>query len=436
MSVVLSVQEVGPCRKQLTVQVPAVEVDAETERVVRELGRRARLPGFRRGKVPPSVVRQRFREDIEREVVDRLVPKFWRRAQEEGSLDPLAPPEIRDVGVPAVGEDLTFVATVEVRPPIDVGGLDGFELPEPAVEPGEGELAAALDDLRRRAAEWAEAPRAAGQGDRVTAAIVELLPADPGGEPREGERETVTVEVGDPSLWEELSLALTGLAAGQEGRFSRRPAQPERPVRHFKVRVERVEERDLPPLDDAFATRVGPFADLAALRAEVAAGLGRAKRAERRRARGEAALAELRRRHPVALPEGIVRHEVEHLLHDYAEGLSRSGVDLASAQIDWDALGREARPQAERRVHDRLLLDAFAERAGIEVGDDDFAAAVAALARAQGVSPGALRRRLEEEGRLEGLRRQLRRDRTLGALTGEESRTAGEAPGDAAPLTT
>ena len=239
MSVVLSVQETGPCRKQLKVEIPAAAVDAETAQVVREWGRKTRLPGFRKGHVPPAVVRRRFKEDIEREVVDRLLPAFWQQAKTESDLDPLAPPEVEEVGTLADGEPLTFVATVEVRPPITLGDLDGFELPDPALEPTAEEIAEALDELRRRVADWRDAERPAARGDRVTVEIVEIgagrpaEAAEAGGAEADGEGEaaaggepqTVTLEVGDPGVWEEMSLAVTGLGAGQEGRFSRRPAE-------------------------------------------------------------------------------------------------------------------------------------------------------------------------------------------------------------------
>ena len=94
MSVVVSVEDVGPWRKQLTVEVPAADIEAETQRVVREYGNQVRLPGFRKGKVPASLVRKRFAEDIDREVIERLLPVYWQKAREEHDIDPLLPPEV------------------------------------------------------------------------------------------------------------------------------------------------------------------------------------------------------------------------------------------------------------------------------------------------------------------------------------------------------
>jgi trigger factor len=447
MSVVLSVQEVGPCRKQLKVEIPAEAVAGETERVVREWGKKTRLPGFRKGHVPPAVVRRRFKQEIEGEVVDRLLPIYWQKARDEGGLEPLAPPEVDEVGTLAEGEPLTFVATVEVRPPIALGDLDGFDLPDPAIEPTDREIDDALDELRRRVADWREVERPAARGDRATAEIVEVPageatePAEPAAaEPTEpaaanpvAEPQTVSVEIGDPGVWEELSLAVTDLAAGQSGRFVRRPAEgDEAPPRSFRVRVTKVEERELPPLDDAFAARVAKVETLAELRAQVVAGLTRGKRDERRRARETALRSQLRARHPVNLPQGVVRHEVEHLLRDYAEQLGRQGIDPQKVEIDWQNLGEQVRPEAERRVHDRLLLDAVADHESIVVGDDELEAAVATLARAQGINPGLLRSRLVEGGRLDGLRSDLRRAGAVRHLLGEQPAADAADAGDAA----
>lgn len=436
MSIILSVEDTGPCRKRLEVQVPAPDVESAIREVVRELGHRASLPGFRKGKVPASVVRQRFRDDIRQEVVERLVPRYWGLAREEGGFDPLAPPKVEEVGELTEGEPLTFSATVEVRPQIELGDLDGIELPEPPVEATDQEVSDALDDLRRRVAPWVPVERPAGRGDRVRAEIEEItagsddVPAaeEPAAdesaaeEPAAGatapEPQAITVEVGDPDVWEELSLALSGLSGGQEARFTRRP-EGAGEARTFRVKVEAVEEHDLPALDDELAAKLGDFKSVEELRSKVVEGLAAGKRDDRRRQRREALLTELRRRHPLGLPEGVVEHEVEHMLRDYAFELQQRGIDVEN-QVDWRAVSGQARPEAERRVHDRLLLDAAAEDEGIEVAESEVAAAVAAMARVRRKSAAELRRSLESTDRLEGLKAQLRRDKTVRRLLGEE----------------
>lgn len=429
MSVVVSLQDVGPCRKQLTVEVPAPAVEAEEQRVVKEYGARARIPGFRAGKVPARMVRQRFAEEIEREVVERLLPRYWHQAQAEASIDPLMPPEVEEVKQRQPGEPLTFVAVVETRPQIELRNTRDFDLPNPSTEPGEMEIDDAVEDLRKRIAEWVPTERAAARGDLVSAELTRLAGAHGEGD-EVGETDTVSVEVGDERVWEELTLALSGLSAGQETTFTRRhehPAEEEggAPVVHeekFRVRVQAVQERDLPALDDEFAAKISPeFKGLSELREAIARRLRQNKVEQRREQRERALLEQLRERHPLELPQGVVRREVESLVNDYAQSLAQRGVDVEKIQMDWNRVATDMMPLAERRVHARLLLDAVADAESLQVGEEEFERALAVLARAQNTSTPQLRRALDEDGRLASFRSQLRRDKTIRHLLGEET---------------
>ncbi|MGH9361988.1 MAG: trigger factor, partial [Thermoanaerobaculia bacterium] len=217
MSVVVSVEDVGPCRKQLKIAVPAPAVEAETERVIQDFGRRVKIPGFRKGKVPAELVRRRYQKDIEHEVVERLLPRYWRQAQAESDIDPLLPPEVDEVEELRPGQDLTFVATVETRPRIELHSLRDFDLPSPEVEPGVVEVEEALEDVRKQVGTWVPVERPAARGDLVSLEVREARPEGAWSEPQATE-----VELGDPRVWEELSLAATGLGAGQEAPFRRR----------------------------------------------------------------------------------------------------------------------------------------------------------------------------------------------------------------------
>ena len=428
MSVVVSLQDVGPCRKQLTVEVPAPAVEAETQRVVQEYGRRAKIPGFRAGKVPAHVVRQRFAKDIEQEVIERLLPRYWRQAQAESSIDPLLPPELAEDPQLRPGEPFTFTALVEVRPQIELRNIKDFELPDPGVEPGGLEVDEKIEELRKQLAEWVPVERSAGRGDLVVAEITELTPglhSPPEGE--EQKTETIQVEVGDERVWEELSTVLQGMSAGQTETFERHEeavqhGDHEHPARDrkFRIAVTAVKERDLPPLDDEFAKRVGAdFETADQLREAVTMRLKSVKRDERREQRQRALLDQLRERHPLELPQGVVRREVEGIVQDYAENLARRGVDVEHAGIDWNAMANDMLPLAEQRVHARLLLDAISDSESIQVSEEEFELTLAALARARNTSTPALRKSMDENGQLATLRSQLRRDKTIRHLLGE-----------------
>jgi trigger factor len=362
------------------------------------------------------MVKKRFRPEIEREVLDRLVPRYWKQAEAESELDPLLPPDVDEVDLRA-GEPLTFVAIVEVRPEIELGDTGDFELPEADTEPSESEVDDALAGLQSQVADWTEVERAAARGDMVHVHSVEL---GEDGEPL-GEPQHIDVEIGDARIWEELSLALTGLEAGQSTEFKRQEGEGEEAqVRHFKVEAHSVREKDLPPLDDELAKKFGDFESLAALREHIEERLKHEKHNAARTAREQAMLEQLRSRHPLDLPEGVVEEETRQLLQEYAENLARQGVDVENTEIDWAALGGEVKPQAERRVHVRLLLDAVAEAEQIEVDPEEFEGRLAVVAKAQGRTTTSLRQALGQSGQLDALRRQMCREKTIDRLLGTE----------------
>ena len=440
MSVVLNVEEIGPCRKELKIEIPAPAVDAETARVLGEFGRKASLPGFRKGKVPKGLVQRHFGDDIRREVVERLVPRYFRQAVAEKGIDPLLAPEV-EMAKEQSGTGMTFIARVEVRPEIELRNYRDFSLPEPAVEATADEVKSAIADLRLRHAEWKSASRPAATGDRAKIELMPVLdPAESGAAEIVAEAQTVDIEVGSQQIWEEISLAVTGLSVGQASRFTRREPRAPREAREegdlrpeaeveppaertFEVRLVELTEPILPALDDAFAAHLGKFTTVAELEGDVARRIGHAKQDDAMRQRETAMLDQLTERHPIPLPDGVVHSEVDELLRDYAENLARRGVDLEGAGLDWQRLGEQARPQAERRVKARLLLDAISEQDKIEVGEEEFEQALALLARAQGIPTPALRQRLDEAGKLVGLRAQMRREKTVRRLLGELEKT-------------
>lgn len=429
MSVVVSQQDVGPCRKQLTVEVPAPAVEAETQRVVQEYGRRVRIPGFRQGKVPAQVVRKRFAKDIEQEVIERLLPRYWRQAQAESSIDPLLPPELAEEPVLKPGEPFTFTAVVETRPQIEIRNIQDFDLPDPSTEPGTLEIDDKVEELRKQLSDWVPVERAASRGDLVIADIAEITELTEGLHGEAPQTETIQVEIGDERVWEEISAALQGASAGQEVTFERHePAvqhgDHEHPARdrRFQVRVTAVKERDLPALDDEFAKKVSPeFETLDQLRDAISTRLRAMKHDERREARQRALLDQLRERHPLELPRGVVQKEVESLVQDYAESLARRGVDVEHAGLDWNAVANDMLPLAERRVHARLVLDAISDAESVQVGEEEFELTLAALARARNTTTPALRKSMDENGQLATLRSQLRREKTIRRLLGEDT---------------
>jgi trigger factor len=409
MSVVIAFEEAGPWRKRLTIEVPAPAVEAETGRVVKDIGRRVRLPGFRQGKVPASMIQRRFSDEVERRVTERLIPRYWHQAEAEKSIDALTQPQVEDVKFEP-GESMTFVAVVETRPEIVLRNVEDFTLPAGEVEPTDDDLAQALLDLRRQHAPWRSVERPAATGDVVLGQVFE----DAGEDARDPQ--PLRIEIGGDGADEELSLALTGLAAGRSVPFRRRAGEQEA-AKDYRIEVAEVRERQLPELDDAFAGKLG-VADVAALRQAVSERLRQAKESRLRARREQALLEQLRARHPLELPQGVVDQEVDRLLHDQAHRLSAQGVDLERVPIDWEAMASQIRPEAQKRVHDRLLLDAVAKAREIRLDEQEFERVLAGIAREQKKSSLAVRQELDAAGRLASLRAQMLERQTLLHLLG------------------
>lgn len=432
MSVVVAFEEAGPCRKKLTIEVPAPAVEAEVGRVVGEYRKEIQFPGFRKGKAPVHLIKRRFKADIDKEVADRLVPRYWHQAQAEKSLEPLLPPQVEDLTL-TEGEPMRFVAVVEIRPDLSIGVLDDLELPEGEVEPRSDEIEDALRDLRRQHATWTTVERPAANGDLVIGTMEEETDTDAdaadaddaaaedddAAEQAAGAR-PVHIELGGQGVEEKLTLALTGVLAGHKVKYSREETlgEGETKERHFRIVVEEVKEQELPELDDELATRFG-IETAEELRQRVGESLQQGKERELRSKREQSLLEQLRERYPLELPEGLVQHESEQMVNDYLRHLESQGVDVDKAPINWEALLADVKPRAEKRVHERLILDAVAEHRGERLDEQAFEQFLAVAAAQQKMSSLSLRQQLAENGRLEPLRAQMLRDQTLRFLLGD-----------------
>lgn len=427
MSVVVSFEDAGPCRKRLTIEVPAPAVEAEIGRVTKDIARQVRIEGFRRGKAPAQLIRRRFAGDIEKQVVERLVPRYWRQAEAEKSLDTLIAPEVSDLKIED-GAPMTFVAEVEVRPSVHLDLDAPFDLPEESTEASETEIDEAIEDVRRDLSTWTTVERPAAVGDRAIGTI--RLETVDGEAPEEAAEETpLEVELGDQRVWEELTLALTGAVAGRTLSFDRKGEGEDSAQRTYAVEVREVQERELPPLDDAFAAKVGEFEDLAALRTAVAERIVEGKSEGLRRKRRSALLEQLRERHSIELPQRLVEQTTEEILQHQLSMLAQQGMDIGAANLDWQGLATRVRPDAEKRVHDRLVLDAVIADREMKVDEAAFEQLLAGLAAGQGKSTLALRQELSQNDRMNDLRAQFLRDQAVRSLLGETDPAGADADG-------
>ncbi|MCY3933956.1 MAG: trigger factor [Acidobacteria bacterium] len=429
MSVVVSRREVGVCRQEFEIEVPASEVDAEYLRVARDYRRRARIDGFRKGKAPLDLVRQRFGDSIGEDVSERLAPKYWQRASEEDGVHAMLPPSVAPVQA-APGQPLRFTVTVDVEPEVEIGDSRSFELPQPETEPSEAEVDELLEQVRLQRSTWVPVERAAARGDRVRGRIHRS--AMPGYAPEAAAEDDqdrdqddrgpatheIDLELGDERAWPELTDNLTGLSAGQRADFERTETDEDvERQRGYEIEVEEVLERKLPDVDDDWASSLAATIETVDdLRRQLGEQVQAQKTEQAGQQRTDALLDQLRERYPVTLPEAVVEREALQMARSYANNLARQGFDLERQQLPWEQLMEEIRPQAEKRAHSSFLLDRIARDDGVEATAQDLERALEIMARARNTNRGRLRRELERDGGLEMLRVELRRDRTVQTL--------------------
>lgn len=414
----VEVQELDPCKRQLVVEAPEREVSAAWEAAYGRVQKEARLPGFRRGKVPRSLVRAHFAGEVRRAVAEQLIPDVYRRALDETRLSPVEDPQVQDLQLEE-GQPLRFTAVVEIKPPITLGEYRGVKVTHIPVPVTDADVEAALQSLAERHATLATVSRPARVGDHV---VVDYTIVPESGEPRT--EQGYAFEVGGGRVLPEMDEAVMGLAAGDERHLTIRfPAEhPREDLRgksgQLSLRVVEVKEKELPALDDDFARALGEGSPqtIGELRETVRTELQVQRERQNRREREEAVVDAVLAGHDFPIPETLVQRDVAHRIGRMQASLSRQGVD--PARIDWDyaKLAEDLRPAATRAVRWALLQEAIAEREELTVTEADVEAEIARIARESGRAPQAVRSVLQRGGDLEHLRLSLREAKVLKLL--------------------
>ena len=409
-----SVTELGDSRVRVEAEVPAAEVEKRLDRAARELAGEMKLPGFRKGKVPAQLVIQRLgRGPVVEQALRGALPEWYDAALRDSGIQPVGEPKLDVADLPDEGEDLAFTIEIGVRPAATLGDYLGVEVGRPEPEVPNEAVEAELERLREGFASLSPVERAATEGDVISLDYLGTVDGEPfdGGEGKDQ-----LVELGTQTLVEGFEEGLVGVAAGEERtidvtfpedyraeELAGKPAQ-------FAVTVNEVREKELPALDDEFASDASEFETLAELRDEIRSRVGEA--AERR--------ADEQFREDVVdavvggasmeIPDDLVTARAEESLDRFLHDLGHRGVD-PEAFLKVQEGGREAmlesvKGDAERSLRREAALAAVAEAEAIEVTDDDL---LGALGPGEGKNdPQKLLDRLRESGRDDVLREEIR----------------------------
>jgi trigger factor len=412
----VAVEEMEGCKRRLAVQAPVDVVQKAWERAYGRVQKEARLPGFRKGHVPRSLVKLHFADDVRREVAEHLIPDVYRQAIDEARIDPVNEPDLSDVKLEE-NAPLSFVAVVEVKPAIALGDYKGIEVQHETRPVSDAEVAEAVEHMRDQHAEFRAVERPAASGDLV---VVDYTLA-----PDDHEPSTATgyhFVIGAGTVLPEIDAAAVGMRAGDERTVDVRFAADHR-MESLRdkggtatLKVAEVKEKILPAVDDDFARSLGEFDSLEALRAELRTQLTARREAEERRALDDKVVTALLARHDFTVPSAMIMRQVGHQVEHGRERMRRQGVDPDQVQWDYDKLLTELKPGAEQSVRRALVLEAIADKEGIAPSDAEVDAEVEKLAASSQRPAPAVRRMMEKSGDLEALRHGLRDRKTLDFL--------------------
>jgi trigger factor len=411
--------DVSETKKTLVIEIPSDQVDSEIDRVTRQLGRTVRIPGFRPGKVPAGVVKQRFRGEILHEVAHELVPKAVDEALRERGVEPIATPDVHDVDVQE-GQPLKFTAHFETVPPVDPGNYAEINLRRYPATVEEETVDQALERLRQRAARYEPIEdRGLEPGD--TAAVdLERRALDEKGEPGPTEKhENVSLEMGAAVNPPGFDEQLAGMRAGEEKAFTvHYPAdyaitELQSKDVEYTVKVRAVRRRVVPPLDDDLAKEVSDAETLDKLREKVRDGLAHEASHDADRKLRSDLLKALAGKVTFEVPEALVERDLDRRTQDFIRQLIEERIDPRQAGIDWEAFRKDQRASAEEAVKAMIVLDEVARRESLQVNDEDLEREVAGFAERSGRGASAVRAQLQKDGELERLRTGLRRERAV-----------------------
>ena len=423
--------DVSDTKKNLVVEIPSTIVDAEIDKVSRDYSRAARIPGFRPGKVPAKVVRQRFRDQILHDVAHGLIPRAVDEALRERGVEPVDTPDIQDVVVEE-GQPLKFTATFETVPPIDPGDYSGLTLRKKPVSIDDDAVEQALEQLRERAARYEPVEdRGIANGDSVLMDMVRIAVAPPkegeeaeSGEPEEqtDRHENITVDIGGRANPPGFDEHLLNLSAGESKSFDvvypadYSIAELAGTTVKYEVTIKAVRRRVVPDLDDELAKDMGEFQSLDALRSRVRADLEHEATHESEREMRSELLKQLAARVEFDVPASLVDREVDRRVEEFVRRLIEQQIDPMRTNINWEEFRERQKDAASEAVKSALVLDEVARREGLAAADDEVEAEVQRYAERTGRSAAAVRARLEKEGGLGRVHSGLRREKTVNFL--------------------
>ena len=407
-------------KREIEVEIPAEEVGRQTESLIQKYQKMARLPGFRRGHVPASIIRQRFSEEIKTDVVEALVPRYIRQETERLGMHPVSQPRVTDVRLHQ-GEPMRFKAAFEVLPEIRLEGYKELRADRPEIAVSDADVDQALSDLREQHASFNPVEgRALADGDFAQVSL--------DGNPKSGEgqpvhMDEVLVEISGKNTMPEFTEHLRGANVGDERTFDVNYPEDAQDKRlagktfSYAVQVHAIKQKSLPELNEEFAKQLGEFSSMDDVRRRIREQIESERKHQAEHEAKDKLVGELIRRNDFEVPEALVERQIDIRLERGLRALAAQG--LTAEQMKKMDLHRLRGGQREQAIHDvraSLLLEKVADEENIQVSDEELDQEVESLAKQAKQTVEAVRARLTRDGGLDRIRSRIRNEKTLDFL--------------------
>ncbi len=416
------------CKHEVELTVPLLTIADETDKAVEKIRAKVQLPGFRPGKVPASLIRQRFQSEIRQDVMEAAIPKVFHEYATAEKLQVVSQPNVVDMKWEG-NEPMWFKAQFEVAPEFELeDNYRGLTVPyvQPTVE--DAAIEERLATLQQQKAEFVNVdPRAAESGDHV---LVELESLSGATQPI-NEKE-IALELGAEVTLPEFNQNVIGMEPGDEKQIE--IVYPEDygaehlagKTVNFRVKLTTIRRKELPEMNDDFAQDLGDFKTLDELRAAIKRSMLSEKEREAQGASREKLLDALVGLYDFAIPEVFVERQAESSLEQRLRGLAEQGIDPRKLNLDWAKLRESQVPQATKDVRASLLLERIGEREAIHATSEEVDAEVNRIARQEREAVASVRRRLEKEGVIGRIAGHIRTEKILSFLFEQATKVAPE----------
>jgi len=415
-------------KQTLDVAVPAAEVESETERVVKSLQQKVKLPGFRPGKVPAGLIRSRFEKDIRQEVLEKLIPKhFYQRAGQEG-INVVGTPNVSDVKLEK-GEPLRFKAEFEVAPSIELKEYRGLAVPYQDPEVAEGDVQKRLEDFQQQKAEYVNIdPRPVEDGDYAVVALESVSGVD--GPPVK--QNEIALHIGSEETLPGFSDNLRGASPGETKEFDvvypedyGQPKLAGKTIR-FRATLKGLRRKELPEINDEFARDIGDYQNIGELREAVRKALFAERQFLAQQEAKNKLVDALVDTHDFPVPEAFIDRQIEMQVERKLHELAAEGIDPRSIKLDWQKVKENQRDKAVREVKASLLLNKIAEAEHVAATQEEVERDVQRIAKQEREPVAAVRAKLEKDDGLWRIASRIRTEKTLELLFEHARKTAKE----------